>query len=277
MSSNYYYNGVDIYNLLNSTGISGSAPYIGFPVAPTSLYTSGIDRPQLLNYQVGGVDLSNSYEAVTTFGYIVPGEITLNTPLYINGNTGPSFKHVSGYCIGGSGGGGGGGGAKTASPKHSGGDGAPGSPGGYAAIVQYPITNGSSIVIDVGSGGIGGPNGKGDSNQGSDPPDGTPGNISSLTVGGTLVLQAYGGASGNSGNGGNSGSDGTDGFTNTPTTISIANGGNLNTISYSSDWPPDTAVGGTGGIGQAGDGTPNAQPGGTGSNGYVQLWFSYVA
>lgn len=280
--SNYKYNGVDIYYLLNSSGISNTTPYIGFPLSPYPSYTSQIDIPQPFNYKENSVDLCNTNEAFTlNYPGSVYGTFNISYPMYISGLSGPSYKHISGYCIGGSGGGGGGGGAHTGVPQHSGGKGGTGGQGGYAAIVQYPINGNISLII--GQAGNGGNNGKGDSNGGANGGIGNEGTASTLIVGNTTILNAWGGGSGNGGDGGNANSDGKAGTTNAGPTpnFAIANGGKNNTIDPNTPsypyWPPNISQGGLGGIGQAGDGTPNAAPGNPGNNGYAQLWFSYIA
>ena len=278
--SNYKYNGNDIYYIIQRTGTS-SSPYNGFPTSSQGIYGSGIDYPQDFNYRVNNIDLSNSNTAhFTTYPNIGSYNVNYTIP---NSNPVAYFKHISGYCIGGSGGGGGGGGG-TSNPDHGGGVGAPGQDaGGYAAVVQYGvITPGvDNIVITVGSGGAGGKaGGKAGTNSNGPAGDGAPGapgGISFLKIGSVEVLIAYGGGSGNGGKGANQPSDGQSGTTNTSPASQSNYGKDHTTGGFpSSDWPPNYLGGGTGGTGGKGNG-PSANSGTSGKNGYAQLWFSYSA
>jgi len=277
MTNKYKYGNQDIYYLLNSTGASNSGSYIGFPISNVLNYKSRIAFPKLLNYQINGIDLSNSNQAYTidfpAFSSSV--DITYNISRIINGI---SFKHISAYCIGGSGGGGGGSGGAKGPPSHSGGKGAPGAQGGYAAIVQYPLGN-SNISLTLGAWGKIGVEGNTGSKSGNDGTPGGVGGATNLTID-NLLLSASGGGGGNAGNNGNSGGDGNAGTTQ-PTAASnvFANGYTSTTVSPSDAvvWPLNTSVAGIGGIGGAGDGTPAATAGTHGTAGSAQLWFSYQA
>ena len=278
--SYYKYNDNDIYYIIQRTG-SSSSPYNGFPTSPAPQYsnTSQIDKPNVFNYKVNAVDLSNSNTAYNNYYNVGTFPVSYSI---INSSPVTYFKHISGYCIGGSGGGGGGGGAYTGpAPKHGGGYGAAGGVGKYAAVVQYQIINpGTDLVsVTVGSGGGGGPAG-GKSPNGS-AGDGSPGNVgldSSLKIGNTSVLVAYGGGSGNRGNGANKSSDGTPGSTNSTPSSFFVPGKNGTTIPDSPSpgfWPPSKSVAGN--AGNSGTTNQSANGGGPGSNGYAQLWFSYEA
>jgi hypothetical protein len=277
MSSSYKYNGQDVYNLLNSTGLSNSTPFKNFPTSPAPQYGSTIDMPLLFNYKVNNVDLSNTNTAHNG-QYNATGTITITNPPA--GTINVPYKHISAFCCGGGGGGGGGGGAggDGFGDRGNGGEGGDGAPGGYAAVVQYPINN-EAVVLTIGAGGLGGGGGSKNTNStGQSGGAGDPGEITTLKIGNATVLQAYGGGYGKGGQGGRT-SKGANGNTNANTTNSAATGGKINTIDANTPsspyWPTNNSVGGLGGDG--GNVPSSSNSGDPGSNGYAQVWFLYQA
>lgn len=281
MSSNYKYNNQDIYKLLDSTGLSNTNYFKNFPTSAGATYGSQIDRPLPFNYQVNGTDLSNTNTAYNLTYNTPTGTtpITVNNPPTATINV--PYKHISAFCCGGGGGGGGGGGAGVDAIGNwgNGGEGGSGAPGGYAAVVQYPVASTDQIVLSIGAGGNGGGGGARDPSARGEPGDaGGRGEISSLKIGNITVLQAYGGGNGNGGRGG-AANKGSNGNTNGNTTNSLATGGKNTTTDANTPtfpfWPTNNSTGGFRGIG--GNQPTSAGSGDPGSSGFAEVWFLYQA
>jgi len=264
--SGYFYNGVDISNLIVSSTTSAPPSYTNFPrsIAPT-YNSTGLDKPYNFSYQYNGNDVSNYSTAYgIAFNAGNSGSITTTIP----NTTGYSFKHISGYCYGGGGGGGGGGGKNSVS--YGGGDGGAGGAGGFAAIVGYPIS-GQTVNYQSGSGGGGG-SGE-NSNKGV---GGSPGGDSYIDVGEITIIHAYGGGGGGGGNTANvnSGSKpGTapHGSNGTGTVVSGYTGTFANT-SPATSYPNNPTNGGGGGNASFNSGV---NKGGSGSPGYLHVYLTY--
>jgi hypothetical protein len=276
----YFYNGVDISNLIDTTGSSVPPNYGGFPTSKPHTYTgTGLDKPAIFSYSYQGSDVSN-YATAYNLSY-TSGADTI--PTSITGAPGYNFKHISAYCWGGGGGGGGGGGAGQGANIHGGGDGGTGGTGGYAAIVSYPIS-GNAVKYQVGTGGKGGVGGAGADpsfyNEGKNGNGGSNGNQSYVQVGGINIIT---GKAGNGGSGGDSGNaekspgkakngDSTEGSYNESyrgTTIKI---------SAAHMFPKQTGGNGGGSGGGAPNGGPNPKDGsdgGAGNAGYVRVYLTY--
>ncbi len=276
--SSYFYNGMDITNLIE--GGSTSVPdYIGFPESTPSIYTSGLDKPYNFSYSYQGTDVSNY---ATAFNISHTGG-TGTIPTTIPGAPGYSFKHISAVCWGGGGGGGGGGGYGSGGVPikfNPGASGSPGNNGAYAAILSYPI-NGLTVNYYVGSGGN---NGNGGANKIADKGDnGTSGNngtYSYVYVDGLSITYSPGGIGGPGGNGGNvvNGNSGT--TPNTPATddSTIASPGYSGTTSANIPGVPVYPAQNTGQGGGGGSTNPGGNEGfagATGTPGYIQVYLTY--
>ena len=127
-TNKYFYNGVDIFNLVSGSGTSVPG-YTGFPQSTPFVYTSTIDKPANFSYTY----LSSPYTTdVSNYATAYIPLLSGGTiPTTIPGASGYSFKHISAFCWGGNGGGGGGG-----YPQDSG---IPGNGGSGIIIIKFTV------------------------------------------------------------------------------------------------------------------------------------------
>lgn len=290
MTYNYFYKGVNIYNLTQSNGNQTVPGFSEFPLQLATnvqpQYTSTVTNPFPLSYLYQSKDVANYCTAYNTGPLTTPGSITsIDIP-----GTNPviTYKHISAYGWGGGGGGGGGGGIVKDGNAYNAGFGASGSPGNYAGTVQAAISS-NIINYTVGTGGKGGGGGATNDTLGKNAGDGGNGgvgNSTTLNINGTIILTAQGGSGGNGGNGASctnapykSGNNGT-----TPSTpASSVKSGNIQYPPVSGApvlvWPAQTnGNAGSGGI-AAENYSPgpqkSAKSGSAGSPGYLQIYFLY--
>ena len=260
MSSGYYYNNINIENLIQS----GSTPVPGFNISATPFqYSSGFDKPANFSYTYQGTDISN----YTTANMFVSTSNTNsgNIPLLIPNTNGSYFNYVS--VCGSGGGGGGGGGGNYITELYDGGNGGSGGSGSYGAIVAFPLSGATSLSYIVGGGGDG-QNTKG-----------TQGGNTSVSVGNTTIISCPGGNGGSPGNGATingNGSPGANGYANNSSVIpGYSSIENANSNSYP-EFPPQQGNGYTNGNGGGGGNstTQNFNAGSKGNAGFVLVYFS---
>lgn len=262
--SGYFFNGVDISNLITHGTTSAPPSYTGFPKSISPTYTTtGLDKPHNFLYNFNGSDISNY---ATAYSLAFNGGTSGSISTAIPNMPGYSFKHISGYCWGGGGGGGGGGGNINA---YGGGDGGSGGAGGFAAILNYPIS-GQSVNYQAGNQGNGG---KGNTNNASGG-NGNNGGNSYIDVGSTQIILANGGGGGDGGKTGGGGSKGSTAASGGNGNGSVAANYTGTTANTSPDtsYPNNPSYGGGGGN-AAYDNKTNS--GGSGSSGYVYVYLTY--
>ena len=252
MSSGYYYNNINIANLIQ-TGSTPVPGFGGFPQSTPFQYSSGFDKPANFSYTYQGTDISN-YTTANMF-LSTSNTNSGNIPLQI-GNSNSYFNIVS-VCGSGGGGGGGGGGnyyELDGVGYYDGGNGGAGGAGAYGAVLNYHVSGATNISYNVGTGGIG-ENGTGKS-----------GNNTSVSVGNTTIISCDGNGSPGAYNGKNGDSG------NTPDSTVVS--GNITT--NTSGYPPQNGTGWTsGGGGGGGNSTDKSFNSGTpGNTGFVLVYFS---
>jgi hypothetical protein len=277
----YFYNGVNISNLITSGGGPAVPNYGGFPVSfPPSCNSTGFDKPANFSYTIGGTDVSN----LATSYYYQDGTNGTNANIPINiPNTSIPFKSISICCAGG-GAGGGGGGSNT--PSYGGGDGGDGGDGSYAALLNYPLSNYNSINYKIGNQGNGG------SAENKETGPGTPGNDGNNTVvllnSPNSTYQLIECPGGNVGSGGKQtpgiAKGNTAGSGNTPSSTVNAPGfsyiTSVNAPGYTPEnFPPQnqkfTNNSGNGGNGGNASANNGSNSGNQGNSGFVLFYFSY--
>ncbi len=262
--SGYYYNGVNISNLITSGTTSVPPSYTNFPTSTAPTYnTTSLDKPFNFSYKYNGTDVANY---ATAYSLAYTGGKSGSIPISIPNSPGFSFKHISGYCWGGGGGGGGGGGNVNA---YGGGDGGSGGNGGFAAIINYPIS-GQTINYQVGNSGNGGGGNKGNSSGGN----GNSGGSSYIYVGNTEILLANGGGGGGGGKTGGSDNKGSTAGSGGNGNGAIASGytGTTANTSPSTSYPNNPSTGGGGGNAKYDNDTNS---GGPGAPGYIEVYLTY--
>jgi hypothetical protein len=280
MSSGYFYKNININNLVapGSTTVPG---YIGFPSSfLPSCNDTGFDKPTLFLYSYQGTDVSNS----TTATYNVTNNANNDgysgtIPLAIPG-TSIKYNYVSICCSGGGGGGGGGGNGTNLA---EGGDGAPGTSGSYAAVLDCPVSSISAINFSIGSGGT---SGNANNGVGAGAP-GNKGGDTSVSLGIIGSINCEGGFRGNGGGptpGSAKGSNGNKtatsasniGFSNYTSAITTVNAPTYTPLNYppqNQSFSPDKGKGafGDGGAGNTGGNSSGGKPG---NAGFVLVYLS---
>ena len=269
MSSGYFFNGINIANLIQS-GNKSVPNYTGFPQSTPFIYTSGFDKPVNFSYTINGTDVSN----YATSKYFATSDTTAsNIPLQIPGTN----FYFNSVCVCGAGGGGGGGGGGFNWLTNPGGTGGKGGDGAYAAILNYPVSGGTSISYNVGSGGDGGTVKGGGS--------GETGNNTSVNFGNTIIISCDGGTGAESGKNATIDYSGIPGAYGTTPSGKIApgySGIDATDVYAYPEFPPQqgdyspsphSGNGGDGGNSPLSNSDPN--DGDPGNAGFILVYFSY--
>jgi hypothetical protein len=180
MSANNYKivvggNTYNLSDLIETSGFGTVFNFNNFPISqvPASNFQKLANN---INYRDGNTDLSNVCIVKSRSGNTSISSFRI--PAGIN--------KISGIFAAGGGGGGGG--------------------GGIAVVKNFPVTEGSNVLLTVGSGGTGTPTG-----NTNNAPYGSPGNESILQINGQTLLFVGGGGGGESGESGNANNKGVSG------------------------------------------------------------------